>query len=91
MFEIIITRIQHRNIILDTDPLLQGQIVTKYQNQNPFQFIFSVFELIYAIGTCRDVAKTKANKFSLASDFLEIIDKNNANELRISIENPDIE
>lgn len=72
MFERIITRFQPRKIKLETDPSLQGQIVIDYRSNSPIEFRFSLFNLIYAIGTCRTVARTKANKFSLALDFLEV-------------------
>lgn len=84
MFEEIITRFQQRKISLQIDPLLQKQIATKYRN-SPIELSFSLFDFAYAIGTCRSVAPTKANKFSLALDFLEILVRNNANELRILI------
>lgn len=90
MFEGIITRFQPRKIKLETDRSLQGHIVIDYRSNSPIEFGFSLFDLIYAIGTCRTVARTKANKFSLALDFLEVFVRNNTNELRI-IDDIDIE
>jgi len=84
MFEEIITRFQQRKIRLQIDPLLRNQIVARYRN-SPIELSFSLFDFAYAIGTCRSVAPTKANKFSLALDFLKILLQNNANELRILI------
>ena len=72
MIKELITRLQYRKIQLVTDPLLQERIVPIYQSKNPIAFRFTLFELIYAIGTCREVVETKANKFSLAADFLEV-------------------
>jgi len=90
MFEGIITRLQRRKIRLETDPLLQGQIANDYQSNSPIDFRFSLFDLIYAIGTCRTVSRTKSNKFSLALDYLRVFAGNNANELRI-VQDLDIE
>lgn len=85
MFKEIITRLQKRKITLRTDQLLQGQIATRYRSNTPIEFSFSLFDLVYAIGTCRTVATTKANKFSVALDFLEIFPRNAADEFRILI------
>lgn len=84
MFERIITRFQQRKIRLKIDQLLQSGIAEKYKNNSPVDFSFSLFDFVYAIGTCRTVASTKANKFSLALDFLGIIETD-SNELRVLI------
>ena len=90
MFEGIITRLQYRKINLISDPLLRTNINVNYQ-QSPTQVSFSLFELIFAIGTCRIVADTKTSKFSIALDFLALFTSNNDNELRVLIKDPDVE
>jgi len=90
MFKGIITRFQPRIIRLETDPSLQGQIAIDYRSNSPIDFRFRLFDLIYAIGTCRTVSRTKTNKFSLALDFLRVFAGNSANELRI-VQDLDIE
>lgn len=85
MFEGVIARLQKRKIRLRTDQLLQRQIVTRYRSNSPIDFSFSLFDLVYAIGTCRTVAATRANKFSVGLDFLEIFPRSTADELRILV------
>jgi hypothetical protein len=88
MFEEIITRLQRRKIKLETDQSLQDHIDARYRSALPIDFTFTLFNLAYAIGTCRSVAPTKADKFPLAVDFLHLFtNNNNANELRITINN----
>ncbi len=85
MFEGIIARIRRRKIGLRIDQSLQSQIATSYRSNSQIDFSFSLFDLINAIGTCRTVAATKANKFAVALDFLEVLPASVADELRISI------
>jgi hypothetical protein len=89
MFEEIVARLQKRKIQLRTHHSLLGQIVTRYRSSSPTEFKFSLFDLLCAIGTCRTVADTKAFKFSIVLDYLEVFPRNTANELRILIKDED--
>lgn len=84
-FEQIITRFQRRKVLLRIDPLLHNGIAIEYIGNPSVEFAFSLFDFLNAIGYCRCVAPTKSVKFPIALDFLEILIDNNANELRILI------
>jgi hypothetical protein len=65
-FEQIITRFQRGKIVLKIDPALQNGITRNYRGNPSVEFGFSLFDLVCAIGSCKTVANTKANKFPLA-------------------------
>jgi hypothetical protein len=83
--EQIITRFQQGKIVLKIDPALQNGIGRNYQGNPLVDFGFSLFDLVCAIGACKTVANTKANKFPLASDYLRIFKRNNLDELRLVV------
>jgi hypothetical protein len=89
MPEEIITKNQQKEIELTIDPSLQNGIQASYRNNTPLRFNFTLFNLIYSIGSCRSVDITCSNKFAIALDFVGIFA--DMNELRASIEDKTIE
>lgn len=81
----LLARVQQRKVLLKIDPKLHSKIPIEYASNEPVEFSFSVFDLLGNVGFCKNCSPTKTIKFPLALDFLDLLVANDANELRILI------